>query len=193
MDRLQALRVFVAIAESKSFTGGAKALGLSGPSATRAVNTLEDALGTRLFTRTTRRVQLTDTGRDFAEDVRGILAQLQAAEAAVSGVAEKPAGQLRIACPPEFGRLYMAPLVAGFLEAYPAVSIELLLVDRTVNLVEEGYDLALQIGALPSSGMSGLRVGYVRLVLCGAPNYFDRFGIPATPAELNKMRSGLAS
>ena len=186
MDRLQALKVFVAVAETQSFSAGARAVGLSGPSATRAVNELEEALGARLFTRTTRRVRLTDVGHGFAEEVRDILAQLQSAESAVSGAAATPAGQVRITGPQEFGRIYIAPLVAEFLEAYPQVSAELLLVDRNVNLVEEGYDVALRIGELPSSGLSAVRVGAVRRVLCGAPAYLARFGRPAEPADLNR-------
>ncbi|SNT73851.1 LysR substrate-binding domain-containing protein [Paracoccus seriniphilus] len=184
MDRLQALKVFMAVAEAESFTAGARALGLSAPSATRAVNELERSLGSRLFTRTTRRVRLTDLGRGFAEELRDILAQLQAAEDAVSGAAETPRGQLRITSPQEFGRIYIAPLVAEFLDAYPDVSAELLLIDRTVNLVEEGYDVALRIGELPSSGLSAIRVGAVRQVVCGAPGYFARFGRPQVPADL---------
>lgn len=184
MDRLQALQLFVAVAEAESFVGGARALGLSGPSATRAVNELEDALGARLFTRTTRRVKLTDVGRDFAEEVREVLAHLRAAEATVRGAALTPTGLLRITAPQEFGTLHIAPLVAEFLDAWPAVTAELLLVDRPVNLVEEGYDVALRIGDLPSSALLGVRVGAVRRVVCGAPSYFARFGQPTCPEDL---------
>lgn len=184
MDGLQALQVFVAVAEAESFVGGARVLGLSGPSATRAVNELEDALGARLFTRTTRRVRLTDVGRDFAEEVREVLTHLRAAEATVRGAALKPTGLLRITAPQEFGRLYIAPLVAEFLDAWPDVKAELLLVDRPVNLVEEGYDVALRIGELPSSALLGVRVGALRSVVCGAPSYFARFGRPTCPADL---------
>ncbi|MBD3625202.1 MAG: LysR family transcriptional regulator [Rhodobacteraceae bacterium] len=184
MDRLQALHVFAAVADAESFVGGARTLGLSGPSATRAVNELEDALGARLFTRTTRRVRLTDVGRGFAEEVREVLAHLRAAEDTVTGAAQRPTGLLRITAPQEFGRLYIAPLVAEFLDAWPEVKAELLLVDRPVNLVEEGYDVALRIGDLPSSALLGVRVGYVRRVVCGAPSYLARYGRPEDPAEL---------
>jgi len=184
MDRLQALKVFVAVAEAGSFIGGARAAGVSGPSATRAVGELEEALGARLFIRTTRRVRLTDAGRDFAAEVQEILSHLRAAEEAVTGAAGTPAGLLRITAPQEFGRLHMAPLVAEFLEAFPEVRVELLLVDRMVNLVEEGHDLALRIGALPSSGLLALRVGEVRRVVCGARGYFARFGRPEAPGDL---------
>ena len=193
MDRLQALRIFVAVAEAESFVGGARSLGLSGPTATRAVGALEDALGARLLVRTTRRVRLTDVGRDFVEDVREILAQLRLAENAVTGAVQTPTGLLRITAPQEFGRLYIAPLVADFLDVWPDVRIELLLVDRTVNLVEEGHDVALRIGELPSSGLLALRVGSVRRVLCGAPSYFERFGQPTAPADLAERHRTIAT
>lgn len=185
MDRLLALRVFVAVAEAESFVAGARTLGLSGPSATRAVNALETSLGARLLTRTTRRVRLTDAGHNFAEEVRDILSQLRAAEDEVTGASQKPAGLLRITAPQEFGRLHVAPMIADFVEAWPDVNIELLLVDRIVNLVEEGHDAALRIGSLSSSGLLGLRVGSVRRVICGAPSYFERFGQPRAPADLS--------
>ena len=185
MDRLQALRVFVAVADEESFVAGARQLGLTGPSATRAVNELETSLGARLFTRTTRKVRLTDAGHDFVEEVREILSQLRAAEDAVTGTAQKPAGLLRVTAPQEFGKLHVAPLVAEFAETWPNVHIELLLVDRRVNLVEEGQDVALRIGALPASGLMSRRVGSVRRVICGAPSYLERFGIPQEPVDLN--------
>lgn len=193
MDRLRALKVFVAVADAQSFSAGAKALGLSSPSATRAVNELEDRLGARLFTRSTRRVRLTDIGHAYVEEVRDILAQLQSAEDAVSGAQRTPAGQLRITCPQEFGRLHMAPLIAEFLDAYPEVTAEMLLVDRTVSLVEEGYDVALRIGELPSSGLSAIRVGAVRRVVCGAPDYLARFGRPTAPADLAQTHRIIAT
>ena len=185
MDRLQSLKVFVAVAEAESFAGGARAVGLSPPSATRAVAALEAALGTRLFTRTTRRVRLTDVGRAYLHDVREALAQLQAADEAASGAALTPVGQLRITCPQEFGRIYVAPLLAEFLDRYPGVSADVLMVDRIVNIVEEGIDIALRIGPLPSSGLVAVRVGQVRRVVCGAPGYFAERGSPQEPAELS--------
>ena len=171
MDRLQSLRMFVAVAEAESFAGGARTLGLSGPSATRGVNALEASLGARLFTRTTRKVRLTDVGRRYLAEVREILAHLQVADEAASGAAGKPVGQLRITCPQEFGRIYIAPLLTGFLDAFPGMSAEVLMVDRVVNLVEEGIDVALRIGPLASSDLAAVRIGQVRRVVCGAPGY----------------------
>src|SRR5690606_26220996 len=130
MDRLQSLKIFVAIAEAESFAAGGRAHGLSAPSATRAINGLEQSLGTRLFTRTTRRVRLTEAGQAYLHDVREILAALQAADENASGAAHAPKGELRITCPQEFGRLYVVPILAEFLELHPQIHAELLLVDR---------------------------------------------------------------
>ncbi len=184
MDRIQSLEVFVAVAEAESFAAGARAVGLSAPSATRGVNALEDRLGARLFTRTTRRVRLTDVGAAYLEDARHILTQLQAADDAAAGTAANPVGQLRITCSTEFGRVYVAPILTDFLDLYSDVSVDVLMVDRIINMVEEGFDVAVRIGPLPSSGLSAVRVGRVRRVMCAAPGYLERKGIPQTPADL---------
>lgn len=188
MDRLQALKVFVAVAEAQSFAKGARATGLSSPSATRAINTLETALGARLFTRSTRRVRLTDVGEAYLEEVREILAQLQAADDTASGSANTPVGQLRITCPQEFGRIYVTPQLTEFLDGYPQVSADVLMVDRIVNLVEEGFDIAVRIGHLPSSDLTAVRIGQVRRVICGSPDYFARWGRPQAPGDLASHR-----
>ncbi|MEO0669854.1 MAG: LysR family transcriptional regulator [Pseudomonadota bacterium] len=188
MDRLQSLEVFIAVAEAESFAAGARAMGLSAPSATRGVNALEDRLGARLFTRTTRRVRLTDVGRAYLEDARHVLAQLQAADDAAKGAALTPVGQLRITCSTEFGRIYVAPILTDFLDTYPGVSSDVLMVNRVVNMVEEGFDVAVRIGPLPASGLSAVRVGQVRRIVCAAPDYLRRHGIPQTPADLAAHR-----
>ncbi|MEM7508589.1 MAG: LysR family transcriptional regulator [Pseudomonadota bacterium] len=188
MDRIQSLEVFVAVAESESFAGGARAMRLSAPSATRGINALEERLGARLFTRTTRRVRLTDVGTAYLEDARQILAQLQAADDAASGAATNPVGRLRITCPTEFGRIYVMPLLLDYLDTYPGVTAEVLMLDRVVNLVEEGLDIGVRIGPLPPSGLSAVRVGQVRRVVCGAPDYFSRHGLPGAPGDLQQHR-----
>ena len=184
MDRVQSLEVFIAVAEAESFAGGARAMGLSAPSATRGVNALETRLGARLFTRTTRRVRLTDVGRAYLEDARHILAQLSAADDAATGAASNPVGQLRITCSNEFGRIYVAPVLTDYLDAYPRVTADVLMVDRVVNMVEEGFDIAVRIGPLPPSGLVAVRVGQVRRIVCGTPEYFRQHGIPQVPADL---------
>ena len=184
MDSLQSLEVFIAVAEAESFAGGARIMGLSAPSATRGVNALEDRLGARLFTRTTRRVRLTDVGRTYLEDARHILAQLRAADETAVGAAVNPVGQLRLTCSTEFGRIYVTPIITEFLDTHPEMSAEVLMVDRIVNMVEEGFDVAVRIGPLPSSDLSAVRVGQVRRMVCGAPQYFAKHGLPQTPTAL---------
>lgn len=189
MDRLQSLKIFIAVAEAESFAEGARSIGLSAPSATRGIHALETELGTRLFTRTTRHVRLTDVGTAYLQDVREILASLQAADEAASGAAIAPAGRLRITCPQEFGRIYLAPIVAEFLQRHPSVHVDMLMIDRIVNIVEEGFDVALRIGSLPPSGLTALRVGQVRRVVCGAPGYFEARGRPESLSDLASHRA----
>ncbi len=184
MDRIQALEVFVAVAEARSFAGGARKTGLSAPSVTRGINSLEERLGARLFTRTTRRVRLTDVGQAYLEDARQILEHMQAANDAAAGAATNPVGQLRLTCSHEFGRIYVMPILTEFLSIYPNVSVDVVMVDRIVNLVEEGFDIAVRIGHLPSSDLSAIKVGRVRRVVCGSPDYFARNGMPLSPEEL---------
>lgn len=193
MDKLQTLEVFVAVAEAESFAGGARTVGLSAPSATRGINALEDRLGARLFTRTTRVVRLTDEGRSYLEEVRAILADLQAADDAVSGAVGNPKGLLRITSPVEFGRLHVAPIVAEYLDLYPDVNASVMMLDRVVNLVDEGHDVGIRIGALSSSGLMAIRVGRVRRVICGSPDYFAKNGMPQTLEDLADHRLIVAS
>lgn len=188
MDRLQTLEVFVAVAEAESFAGGARALGISAPSTTRGINALEARLGTRLFTRTTRAVRLTDTGRAYLEDVRGILEDLANANDAASGATGRPTGMLRLTSPVEFGRIYVAPIVASYLDTHPDVTASVMMVDRVVNLVEEGLDIGVRIGPLTSSGLMAVKVGRVRQVICGAPAYFEEHGVPETPDDLTRHK-----
>ena len=184
MDRIRTLEVFAAVAESESFSGGAGKVGLSAPSVTRGINALEARLGARLFSRTTRNVRLTDVGAAYLEETQAILAQLSAADDAAAGASINPVGKLRITCSHEFGRIYVTPILTAFLDTYPDVTAELVIVDRVVNIIEEGFDVAVRIGALPSSELSAVRVGKVRRVVCGAPEYFERCGRPQEPADL---------
>ncbi len=188
MDRLQSIEVFIAVAETQSFAGAARRLGLSAPSITRGVNALEARLGVRLFTRTTRRVRLTDVGRHYLNDARHALAQLQAADDAALGAATAPTGLLRITCSTEFGRIYISGIITDFLDTHAGVSADVVMVDRVVNMVEEGFDVAVRIGPLPSSGLIAVQVGRVRRIVCGAPDYFKTHGLPQTPADLQHHR-----
>ncbi|WP_299677080.1 LysR family transcriptional regulator [uncultured Roseobacter sp.] len=193
MDRIQSLEVFVAVAEAESFAGGARSVGLSAPSVTRGISGLEERLGARLFTRTTRTVRLTEVGAAYLDDARSILSHFRAANDAAAGAAANPVGRLRITCSHEFGRIYVTPILTAYLDTYPDVTVEVVVVDRIVNMVEEGFDIAVRIGALPSSGLSAVRVGSVRRVICGAPAYLARHGAPTRLEDLREHQLVSAS
>lgn len=184
MDHLQSLQVFVKVAELEGFSAAARALAMSPPTVTRAVSSLEDRIGTRLLTRTTRSVRLTDSGQRFLEDCRRILADLEEAEEAAVGRHSAPRGELRITAPLLFGRLYVAPILADFLDQHPKVNCLAQFVDRNVNLMDEGLDVAIRIGNLPDSSLTAVRAGTVRWVVFAAPDYLRRHGPVRVPADL---------
>jgi len=188
VDRFQEMQVFMAVAHDQGFAAAARRLGLSAASVTRAVAALEVRIGAQLLIRTTRTVQLTEAGQRYLEDCRRILADIQDAEESAAGSHADPRGQLTITAPVLFGDLYVTPVVVGFLEQYPQVSINALLVDRVVSLVEEGVDVAVRIGELPDSSQYAIAVGEVRRVVCGSADYLRRFGRPLHPEELARAR-----
>jgi DNA-binding transcriptional LysR family regulator len=184
MDRLQGMEIFVAVAETGGFARAAARLHLSPPVLTRAVAALEQRLGVRLLNRTTRSVQPTEAGLRFLERARALLQQIDEAEKDAAGEMAAPAGQLAVTASVSFGRHAVVPVVTEYLRANPRVSVSLLMLDRQVNLVEEGIDVAVRIGALPDSGLVARAVGRVRRLLVASPGYLDRRGAPALPAEL---------
>lgn len=184
MDRLDAMVVFVAVAERRSFAGAARHLRRTPSAVTRSVAALEDLLGARLLHRTTRSVSLTDPGARYLERARRILADLAEAEAAVEAERTAPTGRFVLAAPLVFGRLHVAPVLTAFLRAHPAVTGELALADRMVNLVDEGVDVAIRIGELDDSSLVARAVGATRRVLVAAPDYLARRRAPRSPADL---------
>lgn len=188
MDRLRAMQVFVRIVESGSLTAAAAALGVSAPSVVRSLAALERAVGVRLLNRTTRRSSLSDEGREYYERCRRVLSEVEAADAALSARRVEPKGRLRLTAPVMYGRMCVAPIVTEFAAKYPGVEVELLLLDRVVDLVEDGIDAAIRISRLPESSLVALRVGETRRVLCAAPAYLRSAGMPKTPAELADHR-----
>lgn len=184
MDRFRELSVFVAVAEEGAFNAAARRLNLSPPAVTRLVTALEARIGARLFTRTTRRVAPTEAGRRLLADAARILAELDEAEASAAGAHQSPRGMLRVTAPVLFGQRHIAPILRDFLDAYPEVSATALFVDRVVDLIDEGLDVALRIGELPDSTLSAVRVGAVRRVTVAAPGYVAAHGMPATPDDL---------
>ena len=186
MDRLQAMTTFVAVVDSGGFASAARKLNLSPPVVTRAVAELEERLGLRLLTRTTRIVRVTDAGARFAEDCRRILGDIEEAETAATGTHTAPRGSLTLTAPVLFGHLYVAPILVDYLQRYPEVEAQCLFLDRVVNVVEEGIDVAVRIGELPDSSLQATRVGRVRRVLVASPAYLKARGVPLRPEALTE-------
>jgi DNA-binding transcriptional LysR family regulator len=184
-DRLDTLMIFAAVAEQQSFAEAARHLSRSPASVTRAVAALEERLQTRLFNRTTRSVALTDAGARYLESCRRLLATYDELEAVDLGERVEPRGWINVTAPTMFGRLHVLPLVHDFLGKYPQVDARLLLLDRVVSLVDEGLDLGVRIGQLPDSSLRAVLVGQVRRIVCAAPQYIARRGVPMTPRDLD--------
>jgi DNA-binding transcriptional LysR family regulator len=184
MDRLQAMEVFVAVVDSGGFASAARKLDLSAPVVTRAVAELEERLGVRLLVRTTRKVRVTEAGARYAEDCRRILADVGEAESATSGSRSLVQGTLGVTAPVLFGNLHVTPVVTDYLRRYPGVDAQCVFVDRVVNLVDEGLDVAVRIGELPDSSLRAVGVGQVRRMLVASPGYVAAHGRPQRPQDL---------
>lgn len=183
MDRLDSVALFVAVAELGGFVAAARKLGRSPAAVSRGVAALEDALGQRLFNRTTRALSLTEAGEKLLSRGRRLLADYDDMADAVQG-GDAPRGVLTLTAPVMFGRLHIMPIVRDFLRDYPGIDVNLLLFDRVLSLVDEGVDLGLRIGHLPDSSQVAVRVGTVRRVLVASPDYLARAGLPQNPGDL---------
>jgi DNA-binding transcriptional LysR family regulator len=184
MDRLDAMQVFVTVADLQGFAPAARKLGLSPSGVTRLIAALEDRLGARLLQRTTRKVALTDVGTRYLERVRRILADVEEAESSAEGERTRPSGRLVVSAPIGFGRLHVSPVMSHYLGRYPEVTAELRLTDRTVNLVEDGVDLAVRIGHLPDSTLVARHVGEMRRIVVASKSYLTQRGEPDTPEAI---------
>lgn len=184
MDKFLEMRTFAAVVEAGSFVAAAEAMGLSKPAVSRHVSELETRLGTRLLHRTTRRLSLTPEGTLFLSRCQTLLADLADAEAEVSARNAQAVGTVRVNAPLTFGNLHLAPLWADFELRHPQVRLEVTLSDRVVDLVDEGYDLAIRIARLDASSLVSRPLSSTRMVLCAAPAYLARHRAPAHPAEL---------
>jgi len=187
------MTVFVAVAEEESFAGGARRLGMSPPAVTRAIAALEDRLGVKLLTRTTRYVRVTDAGNRYLDDARRIIGEMDEAEEAAAGINAEPRGHLAVTAPVLFGRIFVIPGIVDYLQRYPDMEVSAVFLDRVVNLLEEGFDVGVRIGELPDSSMRAIRVGHVRRVLCASPTYLAKKGIPKSPSELTSHKIVAAS
>jgi DNA-binding transcriptional LysR family regulator len=184
MDKLRAMEVFVRIADAGSLTGAARGLGASLPAVVRSLAAYEAALGVRLFQRTTRRISLTEEGRQHLERCRHVLSAVDEAEGALRAGASMPSGHLRLTAPVLFGQMYVAPAVTRFVQQHPGMRCTVLLLDRMVNLLEEGLDLGVRIGRLEDSSLVALPLGEIRRVVVATPALLRRAGTPRHPREL---------
>ncbi|MEA3068962.1 MAG: hypothetical protein QOD29_408 [Alphaproteobacteria bacterium] len=186
MDRLEAMSALLAAVEAGSLSGASRKLGMPLATVSRKVSELEAHLRTRLVTRTSRRLILTDAGRSYIAACKRILDDIREAERAAAGEYSAPRGELIITAPIVFGRLHVLPVVLEFLKTYPEIDVRLTLADRIVNLQEDHVDLAVRIGELPDSSLVAMRVGSIGRVVCGSPAYFAERGTPKGPDELRK-------
>ena len=184
LDRLRAYEVFVTVVDKGSFTRAAEALDTSPANVTRYVNELETYLGVRLLNRTSRKLSLTESGEALHERFRTILDEVSEAEALASSSSVTPRGRLRINAPLSFGVLHLAPLWPAFMLKYPEVELEIALIDRVVDIVEEGYDLAIRISRTGSASHVGRKLATSRNIICAAPDYVLQHGAPMAPVDL---------
>jgi DNA-binding transcriptional LysR family regulator len=184
MSKLQEMTSFVAVVDAGSFVGAAEATGLSKAAVSRHVGELEKRLGVRLLQRTTRRLSLTEEGRLFFERAKELLESIDEAESQLTLRKGEARGVIRVNAPLTYGALHLAPLWGPFADANPKVSLDITLSDRVVDLVDEGYDLAIRITRIPDSSLVTRRLASTRMVLCASPAYLDRHGTPAHPREL---------
>lgn len=184
LDTLTSMKIFAAVVERGSFVAAADSLDMSRAMASKYIAYLEEHLGTRLLQRTTRKLTLTESGTAYYDRCVQILADIKEAEEGALHLTEAPRGTLRLTVPVSFGILHMGPAVSAYLKRYPDVKVDILLADRSVDLIEEGLDLAVRIGSLPESGLIAKKLASDRVVICGAPDYFRDHGVPKIPADL---------
>lgn len=184
MDKFQEMRVFSAVVDASSFVAAADSLGMSKAAVSRYVSELEQRLGVRLMHRTTRKLSLTPEGEVFLARCRDILANIESSEAEISTRSVTASGLLKVSLPVSFGIRHLAPLWSEFLADHPQVTLDVQLADRVIDLVDEGFDLAVRIARLPDSSLISRQLTSTRLVLCAAPSYLKRRGTPAHPSEL---------
>lgn len=189
MDRFQQMASFVAVVDAGSFIGAADASGLSKAAVSRHLNDLEHRLGVRLLHRTTRRLSLTAEGQAFYARCRELLASVEEAESEITAQSGAPSGLLRVNAPLTFGVLHLAPLWGQFADLYPKVALDVTLGDRVVDLIDEGYDLAIRITAMTNPMLVSRRLASTRMVLCASPAYVEKHGTPSHPSDLASHRA----
>ena len=188
MDTIDGMRTYVAVVSEGSFVAAARRLQISPQLVSKYIGQLEERLGARLLNRSTRRISITEAGQAYFERCRQVLADIDEMESAVGQLTVAARGTLRVNAPMSFGALHLARAVAKYQRHQPEVNVELTLDDRVVDVVSEGFDLAIRIGQLAESSLVARRLTPVRRVVCGAPQYFAEHGIPRTPGELSRHR-----
>ena len=186
MDKLTSMVVFTKVAKAGSFAAAAKEIGLSRAMATKHVMQLENSLGVRLLNRTTRHLSLTEVGVVYLERCLQILDDIEETELAVTRLQTEPRGVLKVTATPFFGAYHLAPAIAAYTETYPDVGVELIVQAGYVDLVEEGFDLAIQLDELRDSSLIARRLGSSHRIVCGAPSYFRKHGTPEIPEDLKR-------
>lgn len=184
MDKFQEMRVFAAVVDAGSFVGASNALDMSKPAVSRYVADLETRLGVRLLHRTTRKLSLTEEGEVFYARCIELLGNIEEAEAEITSRSGEATGQLKVSVPVSFGLLHLAPLWAEFMARHPKVALDLTLSDRMVDLVEEGFDVAVRIARLPSSSLVSRKLSSTRMIVCASPAYLKSHGTPRQPSDL---------
>jgi DNA-binding transcriptional LysR family regulator len=184
VDRFKEMQAFAAVADAGSFVRAAESLQVSKTAVSRLIGDLEARLGVRLLHRTTRRLSLTAEGEVFHARCKALTADVEEAEAEVTARAGEAVGQLRLNVPVSFGLMHLAPLWPAFLQQHPKVTLDVTLADRIIDLVDEGYDLAVRIAQLPASSLVSRKIASTRLVLCASPDYLRRHGEPSHPADI---------
>jgi DNA-binding transcriptional LysR family regulator len=184
MDRLTSMEVFVRVVDCESFAGAAAAMKLSRGMVSKHVLALEERLGVRLLNRTTRTLSLTEAGAGFYERCRQIVQDAAEADRAASSLQSEPRGDLRVNAPMTFGTMHLAPAIPDFLARFPDVSVDLVLNDRIVDLIDEGFDVAIRIARMPDSSLIARKLAPCCVVLCAAPSYLEQYGTPQSPADL---------
>jgi DNA-binding transcriptional LysR family regulator len=184
MDRLGLMETYIRVLEAGSFSVAARHLNVGQSAVSKSIAQLEDRLGVRLLMRSTHRLTPTDAGRTYYECARRAIAEAEEAETAVRDAGARLTGRLRVSGGITFTRMYLVPRLAGFLAAHPRLSIEFVLDDRAVDLIEEGVDIGLRLGPLADSSLIGRKIATARRLVLGTPDYFDRAGVPTSPADL---------
>jgi DNA-binding transcriptional LysR family regulator len=188
MNVLKSMRSFVTVAELGGFAQASRLLGMSPPAVTRDIATLEQRFGCKLLHRTTRQVRLTEAGTRYFHDARRILSELSEAEAGVIGAHGDLSGPIAVTAPVTFGRLHVGRHIIEFSRRNPKIVFTTLFLDRVVDLLNEGIDVAVRIAQLPDSSMTAISVGSVRRVVCASPSYLDQYGDPKSPSDLERMQ-----